>query len=520
MGKETKLKLSASRKDDFAKWYTEVITKSEMIEYYEDVSGCYILRPWSYSIWESIQSWFDKKIKKLGVKPCYFPMFVSQRALETEKDHVEGFAAEVAWVTKSGSSDLENPIAIRPTSETIMYPAFAKWIKSHRDLPLRLNQWTNVVRWEFKNPTPFLRTREFLWQEGHSAFANKCDADVEVLDILDLYSRVYEEVLAVPVIKGRKSEKEKFAGGDFTTTCEAFIAGTGRAIQGATSHGLGQNFSKMFKITYSGNDSHSSTPSNEYVYQNSWGCTTRTIGVMIMTHGDDKGLVLPPLVAPVQVVIIPIYNKKTGGDVVHEIIRRSNEIYKCLSEHEVRCTLDDRADKTSGWKYAHWEQKGVPIRIEVGPRDVESKTFTAVVRFSGEKINAAFNSVHSRVQSLLIAIQKQMLVIARKQRDENIRIAWDMDSFLSALNEGKMILTPWSCTTKSEEEVKALTKVLSRQNAAAENEETNEEGDTRSLTGAAKTLCIPFNQPYLPKGTKCFTGSGNAVCWCLWGRSY
>ena len=286
-----------------------------MIEYYEDVSGCYILRPWSFSIWECIQSWFDAKIKQLGVKPCYFPMFVSQKALETEKDHVEGFAAEVAWVTKSGSSDLDNPIAIRPTSETIMYPAFAKWIKSHRDLPLRLNQWTNVVRWEFKNPTPFLRTREFLWQEGHSAFAEVYDADVEVLDILDLYSRIYEEVLAVPIVKGRKSEKEKFAGGDFTTTCEAYISGTGRAIQGATSHSLGQNFSKMFKITYSGIEA-SSPNSRNFVYQNSWGCTTRTIGVMIMTHGDDDGLVLPPHAAPIQIVIVPIYQSQTDNDIV------------------------------------------------------------------------------------------------------------------------------------------------------------------------------------------------------------
>lgn len=243
--------------ENFSQWYTQVITKSELIGYYEDVSGCYILRPWSYSIWEAIQAFFDKQIKEIGVKPCYFPMFVSKKALQTEATHVEDFAPEVAWVTRSGSQELDNPIAIRPTSETIMYPAFAKWIRSHRDLPLKLNQWTNVVRWEFKNPTPFIRTREFLWQEGHSAFATKEEADEDVITILELYARVYEELLAVPVIKGRKSEKEKFAGADYTTTVEGYVSGAGRAIQGATSHSLGTNFSRMFGISFT-DDSNTS----------------------------------------------------------------------------------------------------------------------------------------------------------------------------------------------------------------------------------------------------------------------
>ena len=248
---KTGLALTATKTGDFSEWYTALITKSELIAYYE-VSGCYILLPGSYSIWERIQSFFDSEIKKLGVENVYFPLFVSQRALEAEKDHVEGFAPEVAWVTRSGESELEQPIAIRPTSETIIYPYFAKKVRSHRDLPLKYNQWTNVVRWEFKHPTPFLRTREFLWQEGHTAFATVEEADVEVFDILDLYARVYEELLAVPIIKGRKSEKEKFAGGRFTTTCEAFIPGSHRAIQGATSHSLGQNFAKMCNISFEG----------------------------------------------------------------------------------------------------------------------------------------------------------------------------------------------------------------------------------------------------------------------------
>lgn len=247
----TGLSLDYKKSTDFSEWYSEIITKAELIAYYE-VSGCYILLPNSYSIWERIQAFFDAEIKKLGVVNVYFPLFVSQRALNAEKDHVEGFAPEVAWVTKSGETALEQPIAIRPTSETIIYPYFAKKIQSHRDLPLKFNQWTNVVRWEFKHPTPFLRTREFLWQEGHTAFASVEEADREVFDILDLYARVYEQLLAVPVIKGRKSEKEKFAGGRFTTTVEAFIPGSHRAIQGATSHSLGQNFARMCNISFEG----------------------------------------------------------------------------------------------------------------------------------------------------------------------------------------------------------------------------------------------------------------------------
>mmetsp|Transcript_29350 Transcript_29350/g.48675 ORF Transcript_29350/g.48675 Transcript_29350/m.48675 type:complete len:486 (+) Transcript_29350:44-1501(+) len=278
--------LEYTKAGNFPKWYEQVIIKSEMIEFY-DISGCYILRPWSFTIWDSIREFLDAKIKTIGVQNCYFPLFVSESKLNAEKEHVEGFSPEVAWVTKSGSGDLSDPIAVRPTSETIMYPAFKNWIHSHRDLPLKLNQWNNVVRWEFKHPTPFLRTREFLWQEGHTAFATKAESDVEVLQVLDFYAATYEELLAVPVIKGKKTEKEKFAGGDYTTTVEAFIPATGRAIQGATSHSLGQNFGKMFKIEFEDKDSKKAIP-----WQNSWGFTTRSIGVMVMLHSDDKGALL------------------------------------------------------------------------------------------------------------------------------------------------------------------------------------------------------------------------------------
>lgn len=331
--KETMLALSATKEDNFALWYTQAITLSEMIDY-SDISGCYILRPWAFFIWESIQRWLDDEIKKYGVQNSYFPLFVSERALATEKDHVEGFAPEVAWVTKSGTSDLAEPIAIRPTSETIMYPFFAKWIRSHRDLPLQLNQWCNVVRWEFKDATPFLRSREFLWQEGHTAHATFDEAQERVLSILELYRKVYEELLAVPVVKGIKTEVEKFAGGHQTTTVEAYIHGSGRAVQGATSHNLGQNFGKMFKIFYEGEQGERAIP-----WQTSWGLTTRTIGVCVMVHGDNKGLVLPPRVAPIQVVICPIAIKNLD---YAELITYSNRIHAALKAVNIRVEVDDR----------------------------------------------------------------------------------------------------------------------------------------------------------------------------------
>ncbi|XP_050434060.1 uncharacterized protein LOC126841535 [Adelges cooleyi] len=264
-----------------------------MIEYY-DVSGCYVLRPWSFGIWEQLQKWFDNVIKRqLGVRNCYFPIFVSKAVLEKEKAHIEDFAPEVAWVTKSGDTELQEHIAIRPTSETVMYPAFAKWIQSYRDLPLKLNQWNNVVRWEFKHPQPFLRTREFLWQEGHHAYATQDEAERDVLKVLDFYKQVYEDLLAVPVVPGKKTEKEKFAGGVFTTTVEAYVPASGRAIQAATSHYLGTNFARMFDVQFEHPDTHQP----EYAHQISYGMTTRTIGVMVMVHGDDRGLLLPPKVA-------------------------------------------------------------------------------------------------------------------------------------------------------------------------------------------------------------------------------
>jgi bifunctional glutamyl/prolyl-tRNA synthetase len=325
-----------------------------LIEYY-DVSGCYILKPWSYFIWEEIKNFFDKEIKKLGVQNCYFPIFVSKAALEREKDHIADFAPEVAWVTKSGQTDLAEPIAIRPTSETVMYPSYARWIQSYRDLPMKLNQWNNVVRWEFKHPQPFLRTREFLWQEGHTAFAKYEEAEEEVYQILDLYADVYKKLLAVPMIKGKKTEKEKFAGADWTTTIEAFISASGRGIQAATSHHLGQNFSKMFEIVYEDPE----TSQKKFVYQNSWGLTTRTIGILTMVHGDNTGLVLPPRVAFYQVVIVPCgITTSLSKEDEAKLYEKCKFYETALKQADLRVHVDLRDNYSPGWKFNYWELKG------------------------------------------------------------------------------------------------------------------------------------------------------------------
>lgn len=511
-----------TKRGHFAEWYQEVIKKSEMIEYY-DISGCYILRPWSYSIWESIQSWFDREIKKLGVKNAYFPLFVTKAALCKEEDHIEGFAPEVAWVTKSGNTELANEIAIRPTSETIMYPAFGKWVQSHRDLPLRLNQWTSVVRWEFKSPTPFLRTREFLWQEGHSAFAKVEEADEEVVTILDLYARVYEELLALPVIKGRKSEKEKFPGGRYTTTVEAFIPDAGRAIQGATSHSLGQNFAKMFDIKFQAEGK--TGKEKALAWQNSWGLTTRSIGVMVMVHGDDKGLVLPPRVSPVQVVVIWIIKSKMTPEEVKGIKDMCKQIGAALEAAGVRVEVDDRDDKTSAWKYNYWELRGVPLRIEVGAREFKNASAFLKRRDNNAKSTVPIADLAAHVPKFLEQIQADMLDRARKVRDRRIGLATNLAEFKRELNKGNLILAPW-CELKSTEEVvkeaTAATKPAASAAAAASLEVDSSSGEAfQQLSGAAKSLCIPFNQPPIKEGTMCFTGNGEkATAWSLWGRSY
>lgn len=506
--KQTRLGMEAKKEENLSDWYSQVIVKGEMIEYY-DVSGCYVLRPWSFAIWETIKDFLDKEIKKMGVKNCYFPIFVSQAVLEKEKDHIADFAPEVAWVTKSGDSDLAEPIAIRPTSETVMYPAFAKWIQSYRDLPIKLNQWNNVVRWEFKHPQPFLRTREFLWQEGHTAYATVKEAQDEVLQILDLYKRVYTDLLAIPVVKGRKTEKEKFAGGDFTTTVEAFISASGRAIQGATSHYLGQNFSKMFEVVFE----HPETQEKEYVYQNSWGMTTRTIGVMIMVHADNQGLVLPPRVAAIQVIVVPcgITAKQTEAD-RKELINACKEVETALSGAGIRVEGDYRDNYSPGWKFNHWELKGVPIRLEIGPKDMKSGQLVLVRRDNGSKISAKSSDAVQQVLALLEDIHTSMLKKATEELSSHMVITSDWNEFCTSLDKKCIVMSPFCGAIPCEELIKQ---------ESARDEPGDETAGQASM--GAKSLCIPFEQPKpLKPNEKCFHPAckNKATAYTLFGRSY
>uniref|UniRef100_A0A669CA08 Bifunctional glutamate/proline--tRNA ligase n=1 Tax=Oreochromis niloticus TaxID=8128 RepID=A0A669CA08_ORENI len=503
--KQTRLGLEAKKEENLADWYSQVITKAEMIEYY-DVSGCYVLRPWAFSIWESIKDFFDKEIKKLGVENCYFPMFVSQAALEKEKSHIADFAPEVAWVTRSGKTELAEPIAVRPTSETVMYPAYAKWVQSHRDLPIKLNQWCNVVRWEFKHPQPFLRTREFLWQEGHTAFATKEEAAEEVLQILDLYARVYEELMAIPVVKGRKTEKEKFAGGDYTTTVEAFISASGRAIQGATSHHLGQNFSKMFEIVF---EDPKRPGEKQLAFQNSWGITTRTIGVLTMVHGDNMGLVLPPRVACLQVVIIPCGITATLPEQEKEaLLAQCTKYLKRLQEAGIRVKSDPRDNYSPGWKFNHWELKGVPIRLEVGPKDMQQKQCVAVRRDSGAKVTIPEAEVEKNLLNMLEDIQNSLFKKASDDLKSHMVAADTMEQFQKDLDQGKIVQIPFCGGIECEDWIKKTTA-------------KDQDLEPGAPSMGAKSLCIPFTPlKTLQPGQKCVSGKEPAQYYTLFGRSY
>ncbi|TFY68320.1 hypothetical protein EVG20_g3613 [Dentipellis fragilis] len=505
--------IGVKKEVDFAGWYTSVLLKADMLEYYS-VSGCYILRPWSFSIWEIIQEWFNSKIKEMDVENAYFPMFISQKALEREKDHIEGFSPEVAWVTRAGQSDLEEPIAIRPTSETAMYPYYAKWIKSHRDLPLKINQWNSVVRWEFKSPQPFLRTREYLWQEGHTAHLTKPEADREVLEILDLYRRVYEELLAVPVIPGVKSEKEKFAGALYTTTVEGFIPTSGRGIQAATSHHLGQNFSKpeMFNI-FVEDPNDPSGQGKTFVWQNSWGLSTRTIGVMVMTHGDNQGLVLPPRVASIQVVVVPCgITAKTSDAQRAEIGDKCSELVKLLKRAGVRARADLREGYTPGWKFNEWEQKGVPLRLEIGPQDLAKAQTLGVRRDTGAKAPVPLEGIDKAVPALLETIQNEMFARAKALYDSRIREVTKWEDVVPALDNKCVVAIPWCEAEACEDDIKE------RSGRSAEPQ------DERAPSAGAKSLAIPFDQDrwskIVPRQTKCPACGSDAKRWTLFGRSY
>ncbi|MBR9675855.1 proline--tRNA ligase [Candidatus Woesearchaeota archaeon] len=480
--KELTQGITAKKSDDFSEWYTQIIQKAELIEY-TDVSGCLVFRPYSYQIWEKIQEFMNTIMKGMGVRNAYFPLLIPEKLLIKEADHVEGFTPEVAWVTHSGDTELKEKLAVRPTSETIMYESYKKWIRSHRDLPLLINQWCNIVRWEFKNPVPFLRTREFLWQEGHNVFATKSEMDTNTRLILEsLYEKTQRELLAIPGLLGIKSEKEKFAGADYSISIENYFP-SGRAIQGCTSHGLGQNFSKAFDITYIDENEK-----KQFAWQNSWGFSTRTIGIMIGVHSDDKGLVLPPNVAPTQIVIVPILFEKTKS----ETLKKCDEIKKMLKGYDV--IIDDRDEYKPGYKFNDWELKGVPLRIEVGPKDIEKKQVVMSKRNTGEKVFVKEKDIKKTADKLLVDIQKELLVAAEKQLKNAIVKTESWSDFKKAIKNKKIVFSPWCEDSECEELIK-------------------------HETGGAKTLNMPFDQKTL-KNKKCPKCSKEAKVMCYFGKSY
>src|SRR3989338_1836437 len=363
-----------------------------------------------------------------------------------EQEHIKGFTPEVAWVTKSGNTVLKEPLAIRPTSETIFYPAYSKWIRSCRDLPLRLNQWANIVRWEFKNPVPFIRSREFLWQEGHSAFETKQEAEEEVKKIQDFYEKTYKEILAIPVIKGKKTDKEKFAGADYTLTIETFLP-SGKSAQSATSHLLGQNFAKAFNITYL-----DKSEKKQYVWQTSWGISTRSIGIAIMMHSDNKGLVLSPKVSETQVIIIPIFDKENKK----EISKKVKEMEAKLKKENIRVKVDD-SDSKPGFKFNEWEMKGIPLRIEIGPKDLQKNQVVFARRDNQKKDTIKYNDITKEVKKTLEDIHKNLYNKAKKHIEENTVIAKDMNELKKAIENKKLVKATWDGEIKSEETIKEKT---------------------------------------------------------------
>ncbi len=419
MAKDKKLvEQITSMEEDFAQWYTDVVTKAGLIDY-TSVKGCMVLKPAGYAIWELIQSQLDARFKETGVENVYLPMFIPESLLQKEKDHVEGFAPEVAWVTHGGLNPLQERMCVRPTSETLFCDFYAKDIQSYRDLPKVYNQWCSVVRWE-KETRPFLRSREFLWQEGHTAHATAEDAEARTIQMLNVYADFCEQVLAMPVIKGRKTDKEKFAGAEATYTIEALMH-DGKALQSGTSHNFGDGFAKAFGIQYTDKENKL-----QYVHQTSWGMTTRLIGAVIMVHGDDSGLVLPPRVAPTQVMIVPIMQKKEG------VLEKAAELKEMLASYRVK--VDD-SDKNPGFKFAEQEMRGIPLRVEVGPKDIEAGQAVVVRRDTREKHVVAFEDLNTKVGEILEQMQQDMFDRALAHREENTHVATNWEEFTDILEK-------------------------------------------------------------------------------------
>ena len=443
------------KSENFSEWYTEVILKSGLADY-APIKGCMIIREDAVAMWEKNQEILNRKIKATGHRNVYFPMFIPEGFLKKEAEHFEGFTPEVAWVTHGGDTQLEEKLAVRPTSETIMYATFAKWIRSWRDLPLKINQWCNIVRWETKATKLFLRTREFLWQEGHTAHASKEEAEKEVVYALGEYRDVIESYLAIPVMTGIKSDSEKFAGADYTTALEAMMP-DGKALQMGTSHNLGQHFAKVFDIKFIGEDEK-----EHYVWQTSWGLTTRTIGALVMIHGDDKGLVLPPKIAPVHVVIVPIPYK--GAD-PEAIGAKAKEFKDKLTQKGLSVILDERSEYTPGWKFHEWELKGVPIRVEIGPRDLKQEQVTIARRDTGEKTFIKEKEAVNAVEKLLEEIQHNLYAKARVNQEKLTTTAKSYDEFKQVVcDKGGFVKAAWcgaaDCEAKIKDETGATIRVI------------------------------------------------------------
>lgn len=467
-----------AEKDEFSEWFTQIMLKADLADY-TDVSGAIVFRPTSYAIWEKIKEKTDKRFKKLGIQNSYFPLFIPEKNFDKLKSHTEGFSPEVAWVTHAGDTKLKERLAVRPTSETIMYESYAKWIRSWRDLPLKLNQWNNVVRWEFKHPVPFLRTREFLWNEGHTAYATKKEATEEGKKIIDIYDEICRKYLALPSLIGKKSEKEKFAGAEYTISMEFFMP-NGKAVQGPDFHHDGQHFSKAYNIKFLNKDGK-----EEFAWQNTFAISTRMLGVTFAVHSDEKGLVLPPKVAPNPVVIIPIVFDKSK----QEVLKTANEIKKKLGRDTI---LDDRDGYKPGFKFNEWEMKGIPIRIELGPKDLAQKKVIVVRRDTSEKITVPIKDIKKKIETLLEEIQKNLLEKAEKLLEKSIVQCMDFNSLNKTVNGKQIAFSPLCKSRECEDNLKHKTE-------------------------GAKVLNIPEKQP---KGGECVICKKKADYWAYIGKSY
>jgi prolyl-tRNA synthetase len=468
--------LTVKKSENFPEFYTQLIQKADLADY-SKVKGCMVIKPNAYHIWEQIQDYFNSRLKKLEVKNAYFPLFIPESFFQKEAEHAQGFSPEVAWIANTEEGER---LAIRPTSETVMYDSYSKWIRSHNDLPFKMNQWCNIIRWESLATKPFIRTREFLWQEGHCVYETEKETDKETLTYLEEYQKLCQDLLALPTLTGKKSDKEKFAGAKYTLSIESIMP-DGKALQMGTSHNLGQGFARSFNISYLDRKEKKQIP-----WQNSWGISTRLIGALAMLHSDDKGLILPPKVAFSQLVIVPILFKDTQA----KVLKKCKDLEKKLKKHNP--ILDDR-NYSPGWKFNEWELKGVPIRLEIGPKDLEKSQVVLVRRDNNNKTPVKFSNLTKEIDKTLEDIQISLFKKAEIEMKEKIHKTNAFEDFRHIIKGKKVALAPWCGTIKCEEEIK-------------------------DKTIGAKSLNIPFNQP--PKIGKCFHCSKKAKHLTYFGKSY